>query len=45
MIKKIAAKIKNRRQNDPVYSCQQYKTHGCAHVDGMLCNLKTCKDK
>lgn len=27
---------------DPVRHCKVYKTVGCAHVDGMLCNMKTC---
>lgn len=29
-------------KDDPVRHCNVYKTVGCAHVDGMLCNLKTC---
>lgn len=29
--------------SDPVKHCQVYKTVGCTHVDGMLCNMKTCK--
>ena len=27
---------------DPVKHCLIYKAVGCAHVDGMLCNMKTC---
>lgn len=30
------------RSNDPVYSCRVYKEVGCAHVDGMLCEMKSC---
>ena len=31
-----------RRKDDPVKHCDVYKKEGCAHVDGMLCNMKTC---
>lgn len=34
-----------RSKNDPVRHCNVYKTVGCAHVDGMLCNMKTCDVK
>lgn len=27
---------------DPVRHCQVYKHHGCSHVDGFLCDVKTC---
>jgi len=27
---------------DPVKSCQVYKSEGCTHVGGMLCNMGTC---
>ena len=30
--------------NDPVKSCEIYKTRGCSHVDGILCDMKTCKE-
>lgn len=30
---------------DPVKHCMVYKTHGCAHVDGYLCDMRTCKIK
>jgi hypothetical protein len=32
-------------KDDPVLHCNVYKTVGCAHVDGMLCNMKTCDVK
>lgn len=32
-------------KDDPVRHCKVYKTVGCAHVDGMLCNMKTCDVK
>ena len=34
-------------KNDPVYSCERYLRHGCPHVDGIACDMKTCsiKDK
>jgi len=28
--------------DDPVRNCRVYRKLGCAHVDGMLCNLRTC---
>lgn len=28
--------------NDPVKSCIVYKSQGCSHVDGMLCEMETC---
>lgn len=27
---------------DPVHNCEVYKKDGCAHVDGPLCDIKTC---
>ena len=32
-------------KDDPVLHCNVYKTVGCTHVDGMLCNMKTCDVK
>jgi hypothetical protein len=29
--------------DDPVRHCDVYKAEGCAHVDGFLCDMKTCK--
>lgn len=42
MWNKIINWFKTLRSNDPVYSCTVYKIHGCGHVDGMLCDIKTC---
>ena len=42
MCNKIIKWFKNLRSNDPVYSCIIYKRHGCSHVDGVLCDMKTC---
>jgi hypothetical protein len=28
--------------SDPVQNCDVYKKIGCSHVDGMLCDMKTC---
>mgnify|MGYP003342533845 CR=1 FL=1 len=28
---------------DPVYNCLVYKTEGCAHVDGFLCDYEKCE--
>ena len=44
-MKRFISLIKRIRENDPVYSCEIYKKEGCVHVDGMLCNMKTCKDR
>tara|TARA_R110000787_G_scaffold62470_3_gene141262 strand:+ start:1337 stop:1516 length:180 start_codon:yes stop_codon:yes gene_type:complete len=30
------------KENDPVRSCDVYKKIGCSHVDGYLCDMKTC---
>jgi len=35
--------LKELRRLDPVKHCCVYKTVGCAHVDGMLCDVRTCK--
>lgn len=29
-------------KKDPVKHCETYKTTGCSHVDGYLCNMDTC---
>lgn len=29
--------------NDPVRACVVYRTIGCAHVDGFLCNMADCE--
>ena len=34
--------MKGYFSSDPVRSCKRYKKEGCAHVDGILCNMKTC---
>lgn len=31
------------RKDDPIKHCNVYKKEGCAHVDGPLCNMKTCE--
>ena len=28
--------------NDPLSNCEVYKEIGCSHVDGFLCDVKTC---
>lgn len=40
VIRKI--KIFFNDPNDPVKNCIVHKTEGCAHVDGFLCDMKTC---
>ena len=42
MLQKILDWFKSLRSNDPVYSCIVYKRHGCSHLDGVLCDIKTC---
>ena len=32
-------------KNNPTYSCERYLRHGCPHVDGMACDMKTCSIK
>lgn len=29
--------------DDPVRHCEVYKSEGCAHVDGFLCDMATCE--
>ncbi len=41
-LRKVIAAWIRYRLNDPVYKCEVYKTKGCSHVDGFLCNMKTC---
>jgi len=42
VISKIIMFIRSYIKNDPVHSCDVYKSKGCAHIDGMLCDMKTC---
>ena len=34
--------IKKIKLSDPVKSCELYKTEGCSHVDGLLCDFPEC---
>jgi len=29
---------------DPIHHCEIYRSHGCSHVDGFLCNVSTCDE-
>lgn len=29
---------------DPVKECPLYRNRGCSHVDGYLCDMKTCTE-
>lgn len=29
-------------ENDPLKHCEVYKQIHCSHIDGYLCNMKTC---
>ena len=40
-----AIKLYRDRTLDPVKHCLVYRAVGCAHVDGMLCNVRTCNIK
>jgi hypothetical protein len=42
LIEKHIAELKKSRRYDPVHNCHVYKNVGCAHVDGMYCDMKTC---
>lgn len=41
-IKYLIKFFKELRKNDPVKHCEVYKTEGCSHVDGYLCDFKNC---
>ena len=44
-IKNYYNKLKESYKNDPVRHCAAYKdidNGSCAHVDGYLCNMRTC---
>ena len=44
-IKNYYNKLKEIYKNDPVKNCAVYKdidNGRCAHVDGFLCDMKTC---
>lgn len=34
-----------RWEDDPLRVCELYKDEGCPHVDGMLCNVHTCRER
>lgn len=34
--------LKAFQKNDPVKNCEVHRDTGCAHVDGFLCDMKTC---
>ena len=42
MLKLIKQWINKLKANDPVYSCPVYKSEGCSHVDGLLCDFPEC---
>ena len=39
----LSTKSSGKYLADPVKHCNVYKLVGCAHVDGALCNMKTCE--
>lgn len=41
-LKSIKETLIDIHKSDPVKYCNIYKESGCSHVDGMLCNMKTC---
>jgi hypothetical protein len=38
----VVSYVHHLRKGDPLHSCDVYKKEGCAHVDGYLCDMKTC---
>lgn len=34
-----------RRYPDPVRKCAVYRRFGCSHVDGLMCDMRTCQMK
>lgn len=42
MIRSIIRYFKYQPTPDPVKHCKVYKTVGCNHVDGFLCDVRTC---
>lgn len=45
LFEKLLRKVYPDVPPDPVKHCQIYKTVGCVHVDGMLCDMRTCNAK
>lgn len=41
-MKKVVNRLKPVMRVDPLKRCEVYKQHGCAHVDGPLCDVETC---
>lgn len=37
----VVARMFNDK-NDPIKQCEVYKQIHCSHVDGYLCDMKTC---
>lgn len=44
MFKALIDFWKRMQMRDPILHCGVYRKHGCAHVDGMLCNTETCTE-
>ena len=40
--KKLWKEYKILRLNDPVINCKVHKVVGCAHIDGMCCDMNNC---
>ena len=41
-VNRIIQELTDRLRSDPVRHCDVYKTEGCSHVDGFLCDMETC---
>ena len=41
-VQRLIEILENSLRNDPVKHCEVYREIGCAHVDGYLCDMKTC---
>ncbi len=43
IFQRVINHVRNLKSNDPIYKCEVYTQFGCAHVDGILCDMDTCK--
>jgi len=41
-VQRLIENLENAIMSDPVKYCRVYKEIGCSHVDGYLCDMKTC---
>jgi len=41
-VQRLIENLENSLLSDPVRYCEVYRDIGCAHVDGYLCDMRTC---